>query len=85
MAHDRVTGVSEITTPIPARSYAASFPGIPACKDTVLIRVESIMENTTDSNEFRSKDGTVVRISDPDFNITLGSATKYTTPSFTRI
>ncbi|GFW69622.1 hypothetical protein TNCV_489661 [Trichonephila clavipes] len=41
--------------------------------DTVLIRVESMIERTTNSNEFRSKDGTVVRI--PDFNI-VPSATK---------
>ncbi|GFT30451.1 hypothetical protein TNCV_2377391 [Trichonephila clavipes] len=29
--------------------------------DTVLIRVESMIESTTNSNEFRSKDGTVLR------------------------
>ncbi|GFY15452.1 hypothetical protein TNCV_1572631 [Trichonephila clavipes] len=29
--------------------------------DTVLIRVESMIESTTNSNEFRSKDGTVVQ------------------------
>ncbi|GFX92785.1 hypothetical protein TNCV_4876421 [Trichonephila clavipes] len=44
-----------------------------------------MIESTTDSNEFRSKDGTVVRISDADFNITPGSVTKYTTPCSTRI
>ncbi|GFX28482.1 hypothetical protein TNCV_1152911 [Trichonephila clavipes] len=37
--------------------------------DTVLIRVESMIESTNNSNEFRSKDGTVVRIPDADFSI----------------
>ncbi|GFW20144.1 hypothetical protein TNCV_2320851 [Trichonephila clavipes] len=37
--------------------------------DTTLIRVESMIESTTNSNEFRSKNGTVVRIPDADFNI----------------
>ncbi|GFT30185.1 hypothetical protein TNCV_3466611 [Trichonephila clavipes] len=49
--------------------------------DIVLIRVES----TIDSNEFRSKDGTVLKIPDADFNIVPGSVTKYTTPCSTRI
>ncbi|GFU68364.1 hypothetical protein TNCV_3077521 [Trichonephila clavipes] len=37
------------------------------CQDpnTALIRVESMIESIPDGNEFRSKDGTVVRI--PDF------------------
>ncbi|GFX87260.1 hypothetical protein TNCV_3819901 [Trichonephila clavipes] len=41
------------------------------CHDpnTVLIRVESVIESTTNSNEFRSIDGTVVRIPDADFYI----------------
>ncbi|GFU91890.1 hypothetical protein TNCV_3192741 [Trichonephila clavipes] len=53
------------------------------CQDpeTVLIRVES----TTNSNEFRSKDGTEVRIPDADFNILPRSVTKNTTPCSTRI
>ncbi|GFV33332.1 hypothetical protein TNCV_1498521 [Trichonephila clavipes] len=52
------------------------------CKDpdTVLIKVESMIESTTDSNEFQSKDETVVRIPDAHFNITPESVTKYTTP-----
>ncbi|GFV62269.1 hypothetical protein TNCV_985331 [Trichonephila clavipes] len=53
--------------------------------DTVLIRVENMIESTTNTNEFRSKDGTVVRIPDADFNIVLRSVTKNTTPSSTRI
>ncbi|GFU96735.1 hypothetical protein TNCV_839601 [Trichonephila clavipes] len=51
----------------------------------VLIRVESLIENTTNSNEFLSKDGTVVRIPDADFNIVPRSVTKNTTPCSTRI
>ncbi|GFV50047.1 hypothetical protein TNCV_2354321 [Trichonephila clavipes] len=38
--------------------------------DNVLIRVESMIGNTTDGNGFRSKDKTVVRIPDTNFNIT---------------
>ncbi|GFW07588.1 hypothetical protein TNCV_3917211 [Trichonephila clavipes] len=53
--------------------------------DTVLIRVESMIESTTNSNEFRSKDGTVVRILDADFNLVPRSVTKNTTPCSTRI
>ncbi|GFY14364.1 hypothetical protein TNCV_1021291 [Trichonephila clavipes] len=53
--------------------------------DTVLIRVESIIESTTKSNEFRSKDGTVVRIPDANFNIVLRRVTKNTAPRSTRI
>ncbi|GFW69617.1 hypothetical protein TNCV_489611 [Trichonephila clavipes] len=53
--------------------------------DTVLIRVESMIESTTNSNKFRSKDGTVVRIPDADFNIVPWSVTKNTTPCSTRI
>ncbi|GFV68231.1 hypothetical protein TNCV_1875131 [Trichonephila clavipes] len=53
--------------------------------DTVLIRVESMIESTTNSNEFRSKDGTVVRIPDADFNIVPRSVIKNTTPCSTRI
>ncbi|GFU99561.1 hypothetical protein TNCV_4082821 [Trichonephila clavipes] len=53
--------------------------------DTVLIRVESMIESTTNSNEFRSKDGTVVRILDADFNIISRSVTKNTTSCSTRI
>ncbi|GFT79285.1 uncharacterized protein TNCV_3275411 [Trichonephila clavipes] len=49
--------------------------------DTVLIRVESMIEITTNSNEFRSNDGTVVRIPDADFNIVLRNVTKNTTPA----
>ncbi|GFV49809.1 hypothetical protein TNCV_1390911 [Trichonephila clavipes] len=49
--------------------------------DTVLIRVESMIENTTNSNEFRSKDGTVVRIPDADFNIIPRSVTKIPLPA----
>ncbi|GFT56715.1 DUF4817 domain-containing protein [Trichonephila clavipes] len=52
---------------------------------TVLIRIESMIESTTNSNEFRSKDGTVVRIPDADFNIVPRSVTKNTTPCSTRI
>ncbi|GFW82891.1 hypothetical protein TNCV_3494611 [Trichonephila clavipes] len=51
--------------------------------DTVLIRVESMIENTT--LDFRSKDGTVVRIPVANFNIIPRSVTKYTTPCSTRI
>ncbi|GFX48599.1 putative transposable element [Trichonephila clavipes] len=42
-------------------------------------------ESTINSNEFRSKDGTVVRIHDADFNIVPRSVTKNTTPCSTRI
>ncbi|GFW61250.1 kinectin [Trichonephila clavipes] len=38
-----------------------------------------------DSNEFRSKDGTVVKIPDADFNIVPKSVTRNTTPCSTRI
>ncbi|GFS89954.1 hypothetical protein TNCV_506841 [Trichonephila clavipes] len=48
--------------------------------DTVLKRVESMIESTINSNEFRSKEGTVVRIPDADFNIVPRSVTKNTTP-----
>ncbi|GFT28614.1 hypothetical protein TNCV_4832051 [Trichonephila clavipes] len=41
-------------------------PAVCQDSDTVLIRVESLIESTTDSNDFRSKDGTVVRIPDAD-------------------
>ncbi|GFU91605.1 hypothetical protein TNCV_2543691 [Trichonephila clavipes] len=44
-----------------------------------------MIESTTNSNEFRSKDGTVVRIPDADFNIVPRSVTKNTTPCSTRI
>ncbi|GFV06734.1 hypothetical protein TNCV_1611471 [Trichonephila clavipes] len=44
--------------------------------DTVLITVESMIKKTTDSNEFRSKDGTVVSIPS-GVNITPESVTKY--------
>ncbi|GFX87501.1 mariner Mos1 transposase [Trichonephila clavipes] len=53
--------------------------------DTVLIRVESLIESTTNSNDFRSKDGTVVRIPDADFNIVPRSVTKNNIPCSTRI
>ncbi|GFT79299.1 hypothetical protein TNCV_3275491 [Trichonephila clavipes] len=49
--------------------------------DTVLIRVESMIGITTNSNEFRSKDGTVVRIPDADFNIVLRNVTKILLPA----
>ncbi|GFX40880.1 hypothetical protein TNCV_3761011 [Trichonephila clavipes] len=39
--------------------------------------------STTNSNEFRSKDGTVVRIPDADFNIVPRNVTKNTTPCST--
>ncbi|GFT49262.1 hypothetical protein TNCV_4582671 [Trichonephila clavipes] len=42
--------------------------------DTVLIRVDSMIESTINSNEFRSKDGTVVRIPDADFKADLEKA-----------
>ncbi|GFX12201.1 hypothetical protein TNCV_1103191 [Trichonephila clavipes] len=52
-----------------------------ACQDpdTVLIRVESMIKSASNSNEFRSKDGTVFRIPDADLSITPGSVTKCTT------
>ncbi|GFX94943.1 hypothetical protein TNCV_3045751 [Trichonephila clavipes] len=53
--------------------------------DTVLIRVESVIKSTTNSNEFRSKDGTGVRIADADSNIIPRSVTNYTTSCSTRI
>ncbi|GFV31443.1 hypothetical protein TNCV_4860811 [Trichonephila clavipes] len=53
--------------------------------DTVLIRVGSMIESNTNSNEFRSKDGTVVRIPDDDFNIIPWSVAKNTIPCSTRI
>ncbi|GFV24477.1 hypothetical protein TNCV_194401 [Trichonephila clavipes] len=53
--------------------------------DTVLNRVESMIESTNNSNEFRSKDGTVVRIPNANGNIIPGNVTKYTTPCSTRI
>ncbi|GFW93121.1 uncharacterized protein TNCV_3888621 [Trichonephila clavipes] len=58
---------------------------VPVDPDTFLIRVESMIESTTNSNEFRSKNGTMVRIPDADFNIIPRSVTKNTTPCFTRI
>ncbi|GFT03347.1 hypothetical protein TNCV_2985191 [Trichonephila clavipes] len=70
------------------------FPGSPEDEqekqgesrdNTVLIRVEIMIESTTNSNDFRSKDGTVVKIPDADFNIIPRSVTKYTTPCSTRI
>ncbi|GFT58679.1 hypothetical protein TNCV_1360491 [Trichonephila clavipes] len=42
-------------------------------------------QSTTNNNEFRSKDGTVVRIPDADFNIVPRSVTKNTTPCSTPI
>ncbi|GFW78200.1 hypothetical protein TNCV_136691 [Trichonephila clavipes] len=53
-----------------------------ACQDpdTVIIRAESMTEITNHSNEFQSKDGTVVRIPNADFNIIPRSVTKNTTP-----
>ncbi|GFX30306.1 hypothetical protein TNCV_1964131 [Trichonephila clavipes] len=62
-----------------------SISCVPVDPDTVLIRVESMIESTTDSNEFRFKDGKVIRIPDADFNITPGSVTKYAILSSTRI
>ncbi|GFX30316.1 hypothetical protein TNCV_1964221 [Trichonephila clavipes] len=53
--------------------------------NTVLIRLETMIESTDDSNGFRSKDETVVRITDTYYNITPGSVSKYTTPSSTHI
>ncbi|GFT50026.1 hypothetical protein TNCV_4352301, partial [Trichonephila clavipes] len=50
--------------------------------DTVLIRVESMI-STINSNEFRSKDGTVVKIPDADFNIVPWNVTKSTYPCST--
>ncbi|GFT30856.1 hypothetical protein TNCV_1682451 [Trichonephila clavipes] len=44
-----------------------------------------MIESTTNSNEFRSKDGTVVRIPDADFNIIPRGVTKNTAPCSTRI
>ncbi|GFT84305.1 hypothetical protein TNCV_1609491 [Trichonephila clavipes] len=44
-----------------------------------------MIESNTNSNEFRSKDGTVVRIPDDDFNIIPWSVTKNTIPCTTRI
>ncbi|GFY32949.1 calsenilin [Trichonephila clavipes] len=44
-----------------------------------------MIESTTNSNEFRCKDGTVVRIPDADINIIPRSFTKNTTPCSTRI
>ncbi|GFU99759.1 hypothetical protein TNCV_49751 [Trichonephila clavipes] len=40
-----------------------------------------MIEITTNSNEFRSKDGTVVRIPDADFNIVLRNVTKILLPA----
>ncbi|GFX50013.1 hypothetical protein TNCV_2375021 [Trichonephila clavipes] len=40
-----------------------------------------MIESTINSNEFRSKYGTVVRIPDADFNIVPRSVTKNTTPN----
>ncbi|GFS93901.1 mariner Mos1 transposase [Trichonephila clavipes] len=44
-----------------------------------------MIESTTNSNEFRSKGGTVIRIPDADFNIIPRSVTKNTTPGSTHI
>ncbi|GFU31550.1 hypothetical protein TNCV_3539451 [Trichonephila clavipes] len=44
-----------------------------------------MIESITNSNEFQSKDGTVVRIPDADFNIIPRSVTKNTIPCTTRI
>ncbi|GFX43787.1 hypothetical protein TNCV_4110661 [Trichonephila clavipes] len=44
-----------------------------------------MIESTTNSNEFRSKDGTMVTTPDADFNIIPRSVTKYTIPCFTLI
>ncbi|GFX81336.1 uncharacterized protein TNCV_2513251 [Trichonephila clavipes] len=44
-----------------------------------------MIESTTNSNEFRSKDGTVFRIPDADFNIVPRSVTKNTTPCSTMV
>ncbi|GFW12109.1 hypothetical protein TNCV_4531741 [Trichonephila clavipes] len=44
-----------------------------------------MIESITNVNEFRSKDETVVRIPDADFNIVPRSVTKNTTPCSTRI
>ncbi|GFU45805.1 hypothetical protein TNCV_4211021 [Trichonephila clavipes] len=43
-----------------------------------------MIESTINSDEFRSKDGTVVRIPDADFNIVPRSVTKNTTACSTR-
>ncbi|GFV31277.1 hypothetical protein TNCV_1640291 [Trichonephila clavipes] len=53
--------------------------------DTVLIRAESMIQSTPNSNEFQFKDGTMVKIPDADFHIVSRSITKYTTPCSTRI
>ncbi|GFY17492.1 hypothetical protein TNCV_3518471 [Trichonephila clavipes] len=44
-----------------------------------------MIESTSNSNEFRSYDGSAVRILDADFNIVPWSVTKNTTPCSTRI
>ncbi|GFW94529.1 hypothetical protein TNCV_3904391 [Trichonephila clavipes] len=43
--------------------------------DTVLIRVESMIESPTNSDVFRSRNGTMVRTPDVDFNIIPRSVT----------
>ncbi|GFW61471.1 uncharacterized protein TNCV_347191 [Trichonephila clavipes] len=74
-------------TLLPAQKsyYADVASAVCQDPDTVLIRVESMIESTTNINEFRSKDGTVVRVPDADFNIIPRSVTKNTTPCSTRI
>ncbi|GFU42453.1 hypothetical protein TNCV_4555841 [Trichonephila clavipes] len=81
--YNRYTNIVHNFWPIRQILYRASA----ACQelDTVLIRVERKIEITTDSNEFRSKDGTVAKIPDADFNITPGSITNYNTSCSTRI
>ncbi|GFS79279.1 hypothetical protein TNCV_4409371 [Trichonephila clavipes] len=44
-----------------------------------------MIESTTNNNEFRSKDGSVIRIPVADFNIIPRSVTKSTTPCSTCI
>ncbi|GFY14590.1 hypothetical protein TNCV_4827941 [Trichonephila clavipes] len=71
------TSTVHIFWPIPQILDGAS--AVCQDSDTILIRVESMIESTTNSNEFRSKDGTAVRIPDADFNIIPRIVTKNTT------
>ncbi|GFX67685.1 hypothetical protein TNCV_3934271 [Trichonephila clavipes] len=85
MAQDRGTETSTVHNFWPILQTLNGASAVYQDPDNVLIRVESMIESTTNSNGLLSKDGTVVRIPDADFNIIPRSATKNTTPCFTRI
>ncbi|GFS79267.1 hypothetical protein TNCV_4409311 [Trichonephila clavipes] len=82
---ERKNNVSQLRKFLVEDKRQSNFPQIPSavCQapDTVLIRVESMIDSTTKSSEFRSKDGTLIGIPDADFNIIHRSVTKIPLPA----